>query len=88
MSLIDGFNSKMMGEDFCLVDSATTYTIFKDKKYFQQLSLSKAYVNTISGSSNLIEGSERANFILPKGTKLYIDDALYSSKSQKKFTQF
>ncbi len=54
MSLIDRFNSKMIGEDFCLADSATTHTIFKDKKYFQQLSLSKAYVNTISGSSNLI----------------------------------
>ena len=66
ISLIDGFNSKMMGEDFCLADSATTHTILKDKKYFQQLSLSKAYVNTISGSSNLIEGSERANIMLPK----------------------
>jgi hypothetical protein len=83
MSLIDGFNSKMMGEDFCLADSATTHTIFKDKKYFQQLSLSKAYVNTISGSLNLIEGSRRANIMLPKGTKLYIDDALYSSKSRR-----
>jgi hypothetical protein len=88
MSLIDGFNSNMMGEDFCLADSTTTHTILKDKKYFQQLSLSKAYVNTISGSSNLIEGFGRANIMLLKGTKLYIDDALYSSKSRRNLLNF
>jgi hypothetical protein len=78
----------MTGEDFCLADNATTHTILKDKKYFQQLSLSKDYVNTISGSSNLIKGSGRANIMLPKGTKLYIDDALYSSKSRRNLLSF
>ena len=34
MSLINGFNSKITCEDFCLADSATTHTIFKDKKIF------------------------------------------------------
>ena len=88
MSLIDGFNSKMMGKDFCLADSATTHTILKDKKYFQQLSLSKTYANTILGSSNLIEGFGRANIMLSKGTKLYIDDALYSFKSRRNLLSF
>ena len=88
MSLIDGFNSKMMGEDFFLADRAITHTILKDKKYFQQLSLSKAYVNIISGSLNLIEGSRKANIMLPKGTKLYIDDVLYSSKSKRNLLSF
>ena len=78
----------MIGKDFCLADSATTHTILKDKKYFQQLSLRKAYVNIISGSSNLIEDSGRANIMLPKGTKLYIDDALYSSKSRRNLLSF
>ena len=57
MDLADGFNSKMIEETFCLVDSATTYTILKDKKYFQNLIFTKAKVNTIFGSSNIIEGS-------------------------------
>jgi hypothetical protein len=70
-------NSKMIGEDLCLADSCTTHTILKDKKYFQYLILNKASVNTISGLSNLIESSRRTNIILPKGTKLCIDDALY-----------
>ena len=77
-----------MGEDFCQVDSVTTYTILKDKKIFSIIILNKAYVNTISSSSNLIEDFGRANIMLPKGTKLYIDDALYTSKSRRNLISF
>ena len=80
--------TKIMGEDFCLVDSAKTLTILKDEKYFQQLTLSKVYVNTISGSLNQTEGFERANIMLPKGTKICIDDTLYSSKSRRNLVSF
>ena len=88
MDLADGFNSKMIEETFCLVDSATTYTILKDKKYFQNLIFTKAKVNTIFGSSNIIEGSWRAYIMLPKGTKFCIDNTLYSSKSRRKLLSF
>jgi hypothetical protein len=81
-------NSKMIGEDLCLADSCTTHTILGDKKYFQYLILNKVSVNTITSSSNLIEGSGRANIILPKGTKLCIDDTLYSSKSRRNLISF
>jgi len=81
-------NFKMIGEDLCLADSCTTHTILRDKKYFQYLILNKASVNTISGSSNLIEGSGIANIILPKGTKFCIDDALYSFKSRRNLINF
>ena len=67
MSYIDGMiNSKMIGEDLCLADSCTTHAILRDNKYFQYLTLNKASVNTILGSSNIIEGSGRVNIILPK----------------------
>jgi hypothetical protein len=67
MGHIDGMiNSKMIGEDLCLAYSCTIHTILRDKKYFQNLILNKTNVNTISGLSNLIEGSGRANIILPK----------------------
>ncbi|TYJ26271.1 hypothetical protein E1A91_A07G108400v1 [Gossypium mustelinum] len=72
----------------CLTDSATTHTILKDKKYFSHLTMSNAHVNTISGSSKLIEGSGRAIILLPKGTKFIIDDALYSTKSQRNLLSF
>ena len=78
----------MNKEDFCLADSATTHTILKDKKYFHILKLCKANVNTISSSSNLIEGSRRVIIMLPKGTKFCIDDVLYSSKSSINLLSF
>ncbi|TYJ00922.1 hypothetical protein E1A91_A13G118400v1, partial [Gossypium mustelinum] len=68
--------------------SATTHTIFKDKKYFSHLTMSNAHVNTISSSSKLIEGSGRAIILLPKDTKIVIDDALYSTKSQRNLLSF
>jgi hypothetical protein len=72
----------------CLADSCTTHTILINKKYFQYLISNKASVNTISSSSNLIEGSRSANIILSKWTKFCIDDALYSSKSRRNLINF
>ena len=48
--------------DICLANSATTHIIFKDNKYFSHLTLGEANVNTISGSTKLIEGSEEPIF--------------------------
>ena len=45
-------------------------------------------MNTISGSAKLIEGFRRANILLPGGTKIHIDDALYSIKSQRNLLSF
>jgi peptide/histidine transporter 3/4 len=75
-------NSKISDEDTCLADSATTHTILQNTKYFTHLVMTKANVNTISGSANLIEGSGRAIIQFPNGTKLCIDDALYSTRSR------
>ncbi len=43
MGLIDGFNSKIMCEDFCLADNATTHTILKGKKIFLTINLKQSY---------------------------------------------
>jgi Pol polyprotein len=83
-----GAQSSINGEDLCLVDSATTHTILKDKKYFSQLVMKEISVSTISGSTRIIEGSGRANVLLPGGTKLEIIDALYSPKSQRNLLSF
>jgi GAG-pre-integrase domain len=74
--------------DECLVDSGTTNTILKNKKYFSQLSPADIHANIISGISNLIEGSGRAYILLPEGTKLIINYALYSSKSRRNLLSF
>ena len=78
----------MKNEDLYLADSATTHTILKSKKYFSTLTMLEANVNTISGSTNLIEGFSRANLILPRGIKFTISNALFSSKSKRNLLSF
>ena len=73
-------DSKMNYEDSCLVDSATTHTILKSKTYFSTLTMVETNVNTISGSTNLIEGFGEKNLILPRGTKFTTNNTLFSSK--------
>ncbi|XP_059284821.1 uncharacterized protein LOC132038113 [Lycium ferocissimum] len=72
----------------CLLDSATTHTILREKKYFSHLVMKRAYVNTISGSTKLIEGSGKATLLLPGGTILAINNALYCSKSRRNLLSF
>ncbi|KAB2046184.1 hypothetical protein ERO13_D01G178550v2, partial [Gossypium hirsutum] len=50
--------------------------------------VSDAHINTISGSLKFIEGFGRAILLLPKGTKFAIDDALFSTKSQRNLLSF
>ncbi|KAJ0575449.1 putative RNA-directed DNA polymerase [Helianthus annuus] len=80
-------NKAIIGDE-CLVDSGTTNTILKHKKFFSELSPAETLVGTISGVCDLIEGSGRASIILPSGTKLIINDALYSSKSRRNLLSF
>lgn len=81
-------NLKTNDEDLCLVGGVTMHTILKDKKYFTDLILSKANMNTISSVTNLIESSERAIIMLPRGTKIIINDTLYSSESRRNLLSF
>ena len=78
----------MNEDDVCLADCAATHTILRDKRYFLELILIKANVSTISGTTNLVEGSRRANITLPNGTRFPINDALYSSKSKRNLLSF
>ena len=74
--------------DACLADYATTHTILCDKKYFSNISLVKSNVNTISGPVDLIQDSGRTTIILPRGTKIHINDAFYYAKSKRNLLSF
>ena len=76
-----------MGDE-CLVDSGTIHTILKCKEYFSQLSPAETHISTISGTNILIEGSRRAYILLSEGTRIIINDALYSSKSTRNLLSF
>ena len=83
-----GDTEKQDTKDIYLADSATTHTILRNQKYFLNLTLLKANVNTISGPAYLIEGSGRAMILLPNNTKICISDALYSSRSRRNLLSF
>ena len=82
------FGLKMNEDDVCLANCATTYTILRDKRYFLELTLTKANVSPIFGTTNLVEGFGRANIKLPNGTRFHINDVLYSSKSKRNLLNF
>ena len=52
------------------------------------MTLIKANISTISGTTNLVEGSRRANITLPNGTGFHINDALYFKKSKRNLLNF
>ena len=79
---------KINGGEICLADSATTYTILMDKKYFSHITLVEANVNTISGPADLIGGSEIATIMLPCGTIFHVNDALYSVRFRRNLLSF
>ena len=82
------FGFKMNENDLCLANYATTYIILWDKIYFLEFTLIKVNVSTISGTTNLVEDSEKVNIMLSNGTRFYINDTLYSSKSRRKLLNF
>ena len=82
------FGLKMNKDDACLADCETTHIIRRDKRYFLELTLIKANVSTISGTTNLVKGFGRGSIMLPNGIKFHINDALYSNKSRRNLLSF
>ncbi|XP_019184046.1 PREDICTED: uncharacterized protein LOC109178951 [Ipomoea nil] len=72
----------------CLVDRATTHTILTDMRFFRTLNKSSSNITTISNDQVQIVGSGRASIILPKGTKLLIENALLYPQSKRTLLSF
>ena len=75
-------------KDVLVVDSGSSHTILRNKRYFINLTLKNANISTIAGIASLIEGHSQANILLPKGTHLEISDALYSPSSKRSLPSF
>ena len=54
---------KINSTNIYLVNSATTHIILRSKIYFTHLVTQEASVNTIIGSTKMIEGSRRATIL-------------------------
>ena len=75
-------------KDVFVVDSGSSHTILRDKRYFINLTLKNANIFTIAGIASLIEGHKQANIMFPMGTHLEISDALYSPSSKRSLLSF
>ena len=75
-------------EDVCLLDSASTHTIFRSRHFFSSMTLRKTHVHTISGPIPIIDGFGNATIVLPKGTILHIENAFLSSRSKRNLLNF
>ena len=64
------------------------HTILRDKRYFLKLTLIKVNVSITFGTTNLVEGSGRANIMLPNGIRFHINDASYYDKYRRSFLSF
>jgi len=71
-----------------VVDSGTSHTILRDKRYFVNLTKQSANVHTIAGVASLIEGHGQAYVLMPNGTHLEIKNALYSPSSKRSLLSF
>ena len=75
-------------EDVCLLDSASTHTIFHSRHFFSSMTLRKTHVHTISGPIPIIDGFGNATIVLQKGTILHIENAFLSSRSKRNLLSF
>nr|GEY90233.1 putative copia-like polyprotein [Tanacetum cinerariifolium] len=80
---LNGAQYQAKDGDLCIADSGATHTIVKSKKYFFELKPTKGTINTISGPINLVNRVGKANVVLPNGTQLLIENALFSLKSKR-----
>ena len=75
--------------DVFVMDSGSSHTISRDKRYFLNLTMKNAkYQYYCEYIASLIEGYGQANILLPKGTHLEISDALYSPSSKRSLLSF
>nr|GEX30205.1 hypothetical protein [Tanacetum cinerariifolium] len=85
---LNGAQYQAKDEDLCIADSGATHTILKSKKYFFELKPTKETINIILGPTNLVDGVGKANIVLPNGTQLLIESALFSPKSKRNLLSF
>jgi hypothetical protein len=65
-----------MKQELCFVDSCTTNSILREKKYFQTLTRRTGNILTIVGHDTNILGAGWATIVLPMGTQVTIKNTL------------
>ena len=85
---VGSLGSKINGGKISIADSVITHTILRNQKYFSHITLVETNVNTISGPTDLNDGSGRATIMLPCDTIFHINDVLYSVRFRRNLLSF
>ena len=76
------------GEIQCLADSGTTHTILRNRQLFIDLVSYNTSMTTMIGSSPVIIGRGKAQFLLPNGTIIKVAEALYAPRANRTLLSF
>lgn len=74
--------------NMCILDSGTSHTILKDKRYVQHLFPSSRPITTITGINNLERGHGPAKLTLPNRTLSNITSAIYAPEATRNLLSF
>lgn len=88
--VVEVFSNEPSDAYHCLVDSATTHVILKDKRFFTNLDASRApkTIKTLGGSTTIAKGVGPAQVILPGGSTINITYAIYAPKASRNLLSF
>lgn len=71
-----------------IIDSGTSHTILKHRKYFEYITPSSRTMTTIIGPNQIKEGKGRAHIILLDGTKIKIAVAIFAPSATQNLINF
>lgn len=72
----------------CIIDSGTSHTILRNRNYFKGITPSHRHITTITGEQRIEEGHGPAVVILPKGTTIEIESAIFAPKATRNLLSF
>ena len=74
----------------CLIDSGTTHAILKDKHFFTAVDVRDrpSSIKTLGGTCEIAEGSGEADLVLPNGTVIRVDNAIYAPRASRNLLGF
>lgn len=74
--------------DNCIIDSGTTHSILRDKRFFRYITPSTRPLTTIAGQQSIEQGHGPASVKLPNGTTIDMQDAVFAPTSTRNLISF
>lgn len=89
-NLVEAFTSDMADDKHhCLVDSASSHVILKDKSFFSKLEVSTSTtIRTVGGNTQIAAGVGTAQVELPNGTVINIANAIFAPEATRNLLSF